>query len=113
MSEVNYIIKDKCVYIESDSKDNPIIAHLDNDGNSIAKFEPPFTIVEGISAKLSGKTAILSISGKRGKFFVFKIPADVVKVLSNALEDLNTDDNPINQDTLNNIKVAIEDLKNE
>lgn len=109
---INYIIKDKCIYLESDSKDNPLVPHLDNDGQSIANWEPPFTIVEGVSAKLSGKTLMLSMSGKRGNFLKFKIPAKAIMVLADALSSLNVEDNPITKETFDNLQLALEDLEN-
>lgn len=113
MSDINYIIKDKCIYLESDAKDNPLIPHLDTEGNSIAKFTTPYTITEGLSAKLQGKSLTVCLSGKRGGFIVFKLPSNAIKVLAEALDSLNVEENPINRDTLENLTTAIEDLENE
>lgn len=110
MENINYIIKDKCIYLESDSKDNPLVPHIDSEGNSIANWDSPFTIVEGVSAKLSGKTLMLSMSGKRGNFLKFKIPAKAITVLADALSQLSTDDNPITKETYDNLQLALEDL---
>lgn len=113
MPEINYIIKDKCIYLESDAKDNPLIPHIDAEGNSMAKFTTPYTITEGLSAKIQGKSLTVCLSGKRGGFIVFKLPAEAIKVLAEALESLHVEENPINRDTLENLEVAIEDLKND
>jgi len=113
MSDINYIIKEKCIYLESDSKDNPLIPHIDSEGNSIAVFNTPYTIVEGMSAKLQGHSLTVCMTGKRGNKIVFKIPADAIKVMAEAIENLKEDENPINRETLENINVAIEDLQND
>ena len=113
MSDVNYIIRDNCIYLDSDSKDNPLIPHIDAEGNSIAKFTTPYTITEGLSAKLQGKSLTVCLSGKRGGFIVFKLPAEAIKTLAEALENMTANENPINKETLENIKIAIEDLKDE
>ena len=113
MDNINYTIHDKCIYLQSDAQDNPLIPHLDSEGNSIANWEPPFTIVEGVSAKLSGKTLMLSMSGKRGNFLKFKLPAKAIMVLADALSNLSSDDNPITKETYDDLQVALEDLNNE
>lgn len=108
---VNYTIKDKMIFLESESKDNPIIPHIDSLGNSIASFGPPYTIIEGLTMKLSGKTASLSMSGKNGKFIVVKIPSDAILALASAIEECSSTDNPINKETLENLDLAIEYAK--
>lgn len=100
---INFTIKDKTIYLESDSKDNPLIPHLDSDGNNIAKFEPPYTIVEGISAKVNGKTTTLAMSGKKGNFITVKMPTNAILALANAINDLDIDDNPITKETLEDL----------
>lgn len=111
--EINYIIKDKCIYLESSAKDNPLIPHIDSEGNSFAKFTTPYTITEGLSAKLQGKSLTVCLSGKRGGFIVFKLPAKAIQVLAEALDGMTTEENPINKDTLDNVMIAMEDLKND
>ena len=113
MDNITYKIVDNCIYLESDSKDNPLAPHIDNEGNSIADWNPPFTIVEGISAKLNGKTLMLSMSGKRGQFLKVKVPAKAIIVLADALSSLGTEDNPINKETYDFLTLAIEDLQDE
>jgi len=108
---VNYTIIDGCIYFESDSKDNPIIPHLDGEGQSLAQFGPHYMIVEGLTVRVSGKTATLSMSGKKGSFLVSKLPVEVLIALSSALEECCSDENPINEDTLENITNCIDYLE--
>lgn len=103
----NFTIKDNAIYLESDSRDNPIIPHLDSDGRSIAKFDPPYTIIEGLTARLSGKTLTMSMSGKRGNFVVVKIPAEAILTLASAIEECSMKENPINKETLENLEHAL------
>lgn len=110
---VNYSIKDKMVFLESDSKDNPIIPHLDSFGNSIASFGPPYSIIEGITMKISGKTASLSMSGKNGRFTVVKVPVEAILALASAIEEFSSNENAINKETLENIDQSIELLKDD
>lgn len=110
---VNYTIKDKMVFLDSESKDNPLIPHLDSLGNSIASFGPPYSIIEGITMKISGKTAALSMSGKNGKFTVVKVPVDAILALASAIEEFSSNDTSINKETLSNLDQAIEFLKDD
>ena len=109
---ISYTIRDKCVFLESDSPDNPIVPHFDSQGNIIAKFEPPYTIVEGVSAKISGKTITLFMSGKKGNFITFKLPAEAILCLASAIEQLSSgEDNIISKSMLEDIKGALENIK--
>ncbi len=109
---ISYTIRDKCIFLESSSPDNPIIPHFDSQGNIIAKFEPPYTIVEGVSAKISGKTVTLSMSGKKGNFITFKIPAEAIICLASAIEQIScNDDSILSKGTLEDLSDAIEKIK--
>ena len=110
---VTYTIKDNLIFLESDSKDNPIIPHLDSMGNSIATFGPPYTIIEGLTMKISGKTASLSMSGKNGKFVNVKLPTDAILALASAVEECSSSDNPINAETLEALDQAIDFMKQD
>jgi hypothetical protein len=110
---VNFTIKDKMVFLESDSKDNPIIPHIDSLGNTIANFGPPYSIIEGITMKISGKTATLSMSGKNGRFTVVKVPVDAILALASAIEEFSNNDSSINKETIEEIQLAIDELNKE
>lgn len=111
MSGINYAIRSNTIVLESDSRDNPIIPHVDSNGKIIADWEPPYTIVEGVSCRISGKTATLSMSGKNGRFVKVKLPYDAILALASAIEECMMSENPVNADTLENLNYAIEELE--
>lgn len=107
---VTYAIRNSTIVLESDSKDNPIIPHIDSNGKVIADWDPPYSIVEGLSCRISGKTATLSMSGKSGRFTKVKMPVDAILALAAAVEECMVSDSPVTMDTIENLDRVIDDL---